>query len=50
MYTIGEPNAVVRRYLDWIHSPEGQNIVKLSGYVPLTFGDEEQAAAKGTHP
>lgn len=50
MYTIGEPNDVVRRYLDWIHSPEGQGIVKLSGYVPLTFGDERQTAAEDTHP
>jgi len=35
MYTLGEPNAHVKKYLDWIHAEAGQQIVKESGYVPL---------------
>ena len=35
MYTLGEPSAPVKRYLDWIHSEAGQSIVTKSGYVPL---------------
>ena len=35
MYTLGQPNAPVKKYLDWLHSAEGQKIVARSGYVPL---------------
>ncbi len=35
MYTAGEPAAHVKKYLDWIHSDAGQEIVKQTGYVPL---------------
>jgi phosphate transport system substrate-binding protein len=35
MYTPGEPSPAVQKYLDWIHSPEGQKVVEISGYVPL---------------
>lgn len=35
MYTQGVPSAPVKKYLDWIHSAAGQQIVKESGYVPL---------------
>jgi len=35
MYTLGEPSERVKKYLDWIHSEAGQQIVKESGYVPL---------------
>ncbi len=35
IYTLGEPNAAVRNYLDWIRSPDGQEIVAATGYVPL---------------
>ena len=34
MYTAGEPNAVIARYLDWIHGPEGQAIVAKLGFIP----------------
>ncbi len=37
MYTLGEPAAAVQKYLDWIHSTAGQNVVKETGYVPLTL-------------
>ena len=35
IYTVGEPTGEVKRYMDWILSPEGQAIVQLVGYVPL---------------
>jgi len=35
IYTIGEPTGPVKEYLDWILSPEGQEIVFQLGYVPL---------------
>jgi ABC-type phosphate transport system substrate-binding protein len=35
MYTLGEPGAKIRTYLDWILSDEGQAILARSGYVPL---------------
>lgn len=35
MYTLGEPEGEVARYLDWIRSDPGQAIVEKSGYVPL---------------
>jgi len=35
MYTSGEPSAHVKKYLDWIHSDAGQQIVLENGYVPL---------------
>lgn len=35
MYTLGEPTGGTKKYLDWVHSPVGQQIVVKSGYVPL---------------
>lgn len=35
LYTLGEPSAAVKAYVDWILSPAGQKIVADSGYVPL---------------
>ena len=35
MYTLGEPTGAVKAYLDWVHAPAGQEIVRKSGYVPL---------------
>jgi phosphate transport system substrate-binding protein len=35
MYTLGEPTGPEKKYMDWIHSEEGQKIVAQSGYVPL---------------
>lgn len=34
MYTDGEPTGIVRDYLDWILSPEAQEIVVELGFVP----------------
>ncbi len=35
IYTIGEPAGPVKEYIDWILSPEGQEIVLQLGYVPM---------------
>jgi phosphate transport system substrate-binding protein len=35
MYTAGEPQGVVKTYLDWILGPEGQAVVPTLGFVPL---------------
>jgi phosphate transport system substrate-binding protein len=34
MYTDGQPTGIVREYLDWILSPEAQEIVAELGFVP----------------
>jgi phosphate transport system substrate-binding protein len=36
MYTPGQPPAHVQKYIDWILTDAGQQIVEESGYVPLT--------------
>jgi phosphate transport system substrate-binding protein len=38
LYTLGEPEGEVRRYIDWMLSPDGQRIVEESGYVPVSAG------------
>lgn len=35
MYTAGEPTGAVKQYLDWILSPEAQQIVTQLGFVPI---------------
>jgi phosphate transport system substrate-binding protein len=35
MYTNGEPQGVVKEYLDWILSAEAQQIVAELGFVPV---------------
>jgi len=35
MYTNGEPTGVIKEYLDWILSPEAQEIVAELGFVPV---------------
>ncbi|MCK4822046.1 PstS family phosphate ABC transporter substrate-binding protein [bacterium] len=35
MYTAGEPPIFIKKYLDWIQSPEAQSIVIELGFVPL---------------
>jgi phosphate transport system substrate-binding protein len=34
-YTVGEPVGLMAEYIDWILSPEGQEIVEETGYYPL---------------
>jgi phosphate transport system substrate-binding protein len=35
IYTDGQAQGTVREYLDWIMGPEGQQIVRDLGFVPL---------------
>ncbi len=35
MYTAGEPTGIIKEYLDWILSPEAQQIVLELGFVPI---------------
>ncbi len=35
VYTLGEPQGEVKKYIDWCMSDAGQKIVEASGYVPL---------------
>lgn len=35
MYTVGDPQGAVKAYLDWILSPEAQQIVVKLGFVPV---------------
>jgi len=35
VYTLGEPQGAVKRYVDWMMSDAGQKVVEASGYVPL---------------
>lgn len=35
IYTLGEPQGEIKKYIDWILSEEGQKIVEELGYVPL---------------
>ena len=35
MYTAGDPQGVLKVYLDWILGPEGQAVVPTLGFVPL---------------
>ena len=37
MYTAGEPTGALADYLNWILSPDGQQIVADLGFVPLTY-------------
>ena len=36
VYTLGDPQGEVKKYIDWILSPAGQKILEQSGYVPVT--------------
>jgi phosphate transport system substrate-binding protein len=35
VYTLGEPQGHVKKYIDWVMSDAGQKLVESSGYVPL---------------
>jgi len=40
LYTIGEPEGVVRKFIDWILSEAGQSILADNGYVPVAAAAE----------
>jgi phosphate transport system substrate-binding protein len=35
VYTLGEPQGAIKKYIDWMLSDAGQKVVEASGYVPL---------------
>jgi phosphate transport system substrate-binding protein len=35
VYTLGEPQGAIKKYVDWLMSDAGQKIVETSGYVPI---------------
>jgi phosphate transport system substrate-binding protein len=35
MYTAGPPSGVIEEYLNWILSPEAQDVVQSLGFVPI---------------
>ncbi|MDD4871897.1 MAG: phosphate ABC transporter substrate-binding protein [Kiritimatiellae bacterium] len=37
MFTLGQPDATTKAYIDWLLSPAGQEIVKKAGYVPVAM-------------
>lgn len=39
LYTLGEPQGAVKKYIDWILSDAGQKVVEATGYVPLPQAD-----------
>lgn len=39
MYTLGEPTGVVKEYMDWVRSDEGQCIIFEKGYAPYQDTD-----------
>jgi len=41
MYTRGKPSGVVKEFIDFILSPEGQKIVKELGFVPVRLPEEK---------
>ncbi|MBN2505554.1 MAG: substrate-binding domain-containing protein [Verrucomicrobia bacterium] len=52
IYTLGEPEGEVKRYIDWTLSDAGQKIVETSGYVPLQPNEHRKfdAPAASTGP
>ncbi|MBF0628020.1 MAG: phosphate ABC transporter substrate-binding protein [Magnetococcales bacterium] len=34
LYTLGEPGGEIKKFLDWILSPEGREILTRTGYIP----------------
>jgi phosphate transport system substrate-binding protein len=36
LYTLGQPAGELKKYLDWVLSPDGQKIVMHAGYIPVT--------------
>lgn len=52
MYTLGEPEGAVKKYIDWILSPAGQAVLQDNGYVPVGTAPAPAAAdtAAGAAP
>jgi phosphate transport system substrate-binding protein len=37
MYTLGQPVGAIKKFLDWVHSEEGQKLVAENGFVPVNI-------------
>lgn len=48
VYTLGEPQGEVKKYIDWCMSDAGQKIVESTGYVPLPANQRLPAVAATT--
>jgi phosphate transport system substrate-binding protein len=46
MYTNGQPKGEVAKFIAFVKSPKGQEIVKKEGFVPLTASKENKKAKK----
>lgn len=46
LYTLGEPTGAVREFIQWVQSPEGQQIVESQGYIPNEMPKASEPAAK----
>lgn len=46
--TNGEPKGLVRKFMDYALSPEGQSIVKETDFVPIKVGGVNSSGAKAT--
>ena len=42
VYTLGEPDGAVKKYIDWMLSDAGQKIVEASGYIPLSADERSK--------
>ncbi len=47
LYTLGEPSGAVREFIQWILSEEGQRIVELQGYIPVSSTSAAAGSAAG---
>ncbi len=50
MYTNGQPEGAVKAYLDWIVSPEAQEIVEELGFVPISSTGDREATSLCVNP
>jgi phosphate transport system substrate-binding protein len=41
VYTLGQPRPPVLKYIEWMHSPQGQQIVADMGYIPVVSNGKE---------
>ena len=42
VYTLGEPEGEIKKYVDWMLTDAGQKIVEQTGYVPLPAGERKK--------
>jgi phosphate transport system substrate-binding protein len=35
LYTVSQPHGIMKQFIDWVLSPEGQRVVQEVGYIPL---------------